>query len=48
MKKVIVALSIIFAAVSMQASSWMHDYDVALAKAQKVHKPILMMFESKD
>ncbi len=47
MKKLFWICAILMTALSLHAGIWMHDYDDALEKAQKVHKPILMMYSTK-
>ena len=48
MKKALILLALFLGTSFLHAELWMHDYDDALAKAQKVHKPIIMMYSAKS
>jgi len=48
MKRFFLFLVILGMSVLTHAGGWMHDYDKALVEAQKMHKPILMMYSAKD
>ena len=47
MKKILFLFAVMTWGAFAVNAGWLQDYDDALAKSQKTHKPILMMYSAK-
>jgi len=48
MKRLWLFFTLLSLATLSYAGGWMHEYDDALVQAEKLHKPIIMMYSAKD
>ncbi len=48
MKKIVYLFALLTWGAFAGIAGWLQDYDDALAKSQKTHKPVLMMYSAKD